>query len=101
MNKKQKEIIKHYFKIYNTDEYIEIEAWTDGGVDMFIDINPQKNIIEQLEEYIDNFDIDEEIDMYRENKQYKERFTIRESLNDFENWLEWIEKIIKELKENE
>ena len=99
MNEKQKEIIEHIFKTYNTDGYIELEAWTDGGVDMFIDIDPNKDIVDQLEEYIDNFDIDNEIDMYREDKRYKERFTIRESLNDFESWLAYIEQIKNELKE--
>jgi hypothetical protein len=100
MNKKQKEVLKNNFKIYEFDETLELEQWTNGGVDMIIDVT-KKNIINDLEDYIENFDIDEEIDMYREIKDYKERFTIRQSLEDFEDWLEFIEDIIKKLKEAE
>lgn len=101
MNNKQYEILKSNFKIYDDNEYLELEAWTDGGVDMFIDIYSNKDIVEQLEEYIDNFDIDEEIEIHRECKDYKKNFTIRKSLEDFENWLKSVEDIIKRLKENE
>ena len=37
---------------------------------------------------IDNFSIDEEIDIYRQDKRYKEAFSIKESLEDFENYEE-------------
>ena len=57
-----------------------------------------KTVKEQLNDYIENFDIDEEIDLYREDKRYKEAFTIRESLKDFENWLSWLKDITNELK---
>ena len=46
------------------------------------------------------FDVDEEIDLHREMDMYKHNFTIRESLDDFENYLEWLESLLKEL-ENE
>ena len=101
MNEKQKEILDKIFNVYDStdDKYIELEAWTDGGVDMIIDIDKNKDIIDELETYIDNFDIDEEIELYREDKRYKDAFTIRESLNDFESWLSYIEQIKNELKE--
>lgn len=101
MNKKIREILEKHFNIYENSTAYELENWTDGGVDMFINIDKDKNIIEELEKFIENFDIDEEIEILRQNDDYKMNFTIKESLNDFENWLENIKDIIKELRENE
>ena len=101
MNKKIREILEKHFNIYESNTEYELENWTDGGVDMFINIDKDKNIIEELEKFIENVDIDEEIEILRQNDDYKMNFTIKESLNDFENWLENIKDIIKELRENE
>lgn len=97
---KERKILEKYFGFSELNENYELEQWTNGGVDMiiYIDKNSNETLIEQLEEYIDNFDIDEEIDLYRENEDYKSNFTIRASLEDFENWVEYINDIIKELK---
>lgn len=95
LNKKQMEILENNFNVYEDG----IEAWTDGGVDMYIYIEPNKNIIEVLKEYISNFDIDEEIEIYRQDQNYKQNFTIRESLKDFEDWIEFIKDITKQLEE--
>lgn len=76
---------------------IEFETWTNGGVDMihtiyffndYQDIYDKEKIKKELEEIIDNFSIDEEIEIYRQDKRYKEAFSIRESLEDFENYKE-------------
>ncbi len=76
---------------------IEFETWTNGGVDMihtiyffndYQDIYDKEKIKKELEEIIDNFSIDEEIEIYRQDKRYKEVFSIRESLEDFENYKE-------------
>ena len=105
MTKKEKIIFEKYFNIYNEEyadgtSYYEFEAWTDGGVDMMFYLNEQENetITQQFENYIDNFDIDEEIDIYRQDSNYCNAFTIRQSLQDFENWVEWLKEILKELK---
>ena len=102
INKKQMEILENNFDYINTnynEDDLYLETWTNGGVDMIIYLDKEKTIIENLEKYIRNFDIDEEIDLYRESKDYRDTFTIRESLEDFENWVEKIENIIKELEE--
>lgn len=76
---------------------IEFETWTNGGVDMihtiyffdnYQDIYDREKVKNELEEMIDNFSIDEEIDIYRQDKRYKEAFSIKESLEDFENYEE-------------
>ena len=105
MNKKQKKILENNFNVYETsydnEKCLGLEAWTYGGVDMFIEINIKNNVIEELENYLDNFDIDEEIDLYRQDKTYRETFKITESVRDFEDWIKFIEDIIKQLKEAE
>lgn len=74
---------------------MEIETWTNGGVDMihtlyfgedFQELYDRDNVNKQLKEVFDNFSIDDEIDVYRQDKRYKENFTIRESLEDFEEY---------------
>lgn len=76
---------------------MEIETWTAGGVDMihtiyFLDnyqnIYDKDKVKRELDELYNNFSIDDEIDMYRQNKKYKDDFTIKESLEDFEKYKE-------------
>lgn len=94
-------ILNNTFNIYkNKKGEIEgLEAWTDGGVDMYLDIEPSKPIEEQLEKYLENFDIDDEIDLYREDKNYREHFRITDSVRDFEAWQKQIQGVINDLKE--
>ena len=98
LTKEQREILEEEFKIYEDTNTIEIEQWTDLGVDMIIELEKDRDIVEQLVDYVYNFDIDEEIDLYRENEDYRERFSILESVNDFEKWLDFINDIITRLK---
>ena len=98
---KQREILEDNFKIYNDeDNLMELESWTNGGVDMIIDIDTNNDLIEELENYINNFNIDEEIDLYRQGKDYRDNFTISESLKDFENYIEFVNGVIKQLEES-
>lgn len=99
ITKKEREILEDLFNIHEYENSIDLESWTDGGVDMFITIDKNSNttLLEQLENFIEDFDIDEEIDMYRENEDYKNTFTISESLQDFEKWVDYINDIISNL----
>lgn len=97
---KEKNILENrQLGIYESDDFYELEQWTNGGVDMIINIfkngSPLK---EQLIAYVDNFDIDEEINCYRQDEDYKTMFTIKESLEDFEGWLNYIKSIIDDLE---
>lgn len=98
---KEREILEELFNISEGINEIELESWTDGGVDMFITIdkNSYNTLLEQLKEFVENFDIDEEIEIYRQDTDYRRNFTIRESINDFENWVDYIEECISKLEE--
>ena len=48
--------------------------------------------------YVNEFDIDEEIEVYRKDKQYKAVFTIRQSLADFTEFHDMLKEVAEKLK---
>lgn len=83
--------------VYEEDDKecgIEIESWTPSGVNMihFLDFRHNKNIFNiydinsEITRIANLFDVDEEIEIHREDTLYKSAFTYRESLIDFETW---------------
>ena len=99
--KKETKKLKKFFESKNINVYkhkgsLELNTYTKGGVNMIITLNPP--VTESFQEYVDMFDVDEEIDLHREMDMYKHNFTIRQSLDDFENYLEWLESLLKELE---
>ena len=70
-----------YLFTQDKQQCAELEKWTIGGVDMIIVLMPFT--AEQFIERVDNFDIDEEIDLHRQDKGYKDDFKITESVEDF------------------
>jgi len=94
----------HIVSENNMNNGLEIEAWTDDGVDMiqtivfyeqYYDLYNIENINQKLEMIYNDFSIDDEIDFYRQDKTYKERFTIKDSIIDFEKY----EQKLKDLSE--
>ena len=83
----------------------ELNTYTKGGVNqiIFLDFrdngNPKKanDFIKNLSERIDDIDIDDEIEVNRQDQNYKANFTLRESLNDFEEWKKELENIVKQI----
>ncbi len=73
----------------------EIESWTDGGVDMIIDINPFS--VESFTKCVEDFDIDSEIDVHRQDKTYVSAFSIKASLKDFGKYHKYLKGLAKEL----
>lgn len=70
----------------------EVENWTNNGVDMIITLMPFN--FDELQSYYEDFDIDEEIDLHRESKDYRNAFTIRQSVEDFEEWEQSLQELI-------
>lgn len=100
------EILQDFFErneflvhLYESDgiQCAEIEMWTDGGVDMIINLNPfnKDEFIEYVEKY---FDIDEQVKIHWEDKSYRDSFTITESLKDFTKYHKYIKSIANKLK---
>ena len=94
---------------YEEDEKLcgyELNTYTDGGVNeiIFLDFRDEgenaldpKQFIEKFKTFISDFDIDERIDMYREDQNYKNNFSISESLIDFKDWKREMKELIKEI----
>jgi len=82
---------------------IEIETWTKGGVNMihsfyfwdYNDLYDKDNVKKKLREIYENFSIDDEIDIYRQDKLYKKQFSISESLKDFTEYKNRLENLSK------
>lgn len=74
----------------------ELEDWTDGGVDMILWIHPFT--AEEFKRIAESFDIDETIDLHRQNISYRNAFTCRQSVIDFEKWEERLKSNIQKLK---
>lgn len=77
----------------------EVEKWTNGGVDMIIVLMPFYK--DKFINYVNEFDIDEEIDVYRKDKQYKAVFTISQSLADFTEFHDMLKEVSEKLKKEE
>ena len=97
----------HEYKEDNKLKGYELEMWTNGGVNQFLFIdfrdngkNPKNNtdFLGLLENRIKSINIDEEIELHRQGNDYKQNFTIRESLEDFEDWKNKLEEILEQLK---
>ena len=74
----------------------EVETWTDGGVNMILWLNPFT--IEEFKRRVNDFDVDEEIDLHRQGQDYKNAFSIRESVEDFESFHSRLKDVLSELQ---
>ena len=84
---------------------IEMEQWTDGGVDMIHlidgrnrDMNDPDWWKDELESIYETFDVDEEIDINRQDEKYRSAFTYRQSVEDFEDYDKWLKGIAEQAK---
>lgn len=99
-----KQILEHLQELgigyyeYREDDILcgyELDTYTDAGVNMIIfldfrdtDLNPKNpnDFLKVFKERIESIDIDEEIELHRQDKRYCNDFTIKESLKDFKDW---------------
>lgn len=80
----------------NGKQCAEIEKWTEGGVDMIIWLMPFT--LEEFEIYVDDFDVDDEIDLHRQDQQYKDNFKITRSVADFTEFHNGLKETLIKLK---
>jgi len=73
----------------------ELNTYTDGGVNQIIfidfrntgkDPKNENDFKELFLARIDSIDIDEEIEVNRQDKSYKAAFTLTQAVKDFRNW---------------
>ena len=74
----------------------ELEKWTSGGVDMIATLIPFTK--EKFISYVNDFDVDEEIEVNRQDKAYKATFSISQSLADFTEFHDMLKEVVEKLK---
>ena len=79
---------------FSNGDGLEMETWTDGGVNMIVCLENDKGLLEDFKDYVKYFDVEEEIDLHRQGEDYKSAFTLKQSLKDFEDYLKWLNKIV-------
>ena len=94
-----------YYKENGECVGMEIEQWTDGGVDMIHlidgrdrDMNDPDWWKDELEAISEAFDVDEEVDINRQDEKYRSAFTYRQSVEDFEEYDKWLKGIAEQAK---
>lgn len=89
------------FKIYGDikdAKEIELESYTDGGGDMIISIDVTEDWQKEFREYVENYDIDNEVYIWWPDGQPGKGVpfdNIRDLYNDIEEWVDWLKDIIR------
>lgn len=98
-NTKFLEVMASHFRIHDMEDMVDMETWTQGGVNMFIAVHKESELsyLEQFKVYVESFDVDEQIDLHRQDSSYKNAFSIRESVKDFEAYEVWLKNILTTL----
>ena len=88
------------FKVHQFQQdgkhHAELETWTDGGVNMIIILTPFT--AKAFLDYVESYEVDELIDLYRQDPGYRNAFTIAQSLKDFRRFHKRLKRLKKELK---
>lgn len=94
---------------YTEDEKLcgyELNTYTAGGVNeiIFLDFRNSEfeptnvdDFITVINERINDIDIDDEIENYRQDKRYRQAFTLSQSLEDFTDWKNGLDKMLEEI----
>jgi len=73
----------------------ELNTYTRGGLNqiVFVDFRDTKKDPKKSKDFkelfldrVKSIDVDDEVEVNRQNKEYRNAFTLRESLNDIEEW---------------
>ena len=96
------------YKYHENDKLCgyELNTYTEGGVNQIIfldfrnkgqDARNVNDFVTEFNSYVNSIDIDEEIDIHRRNKNYRDNFTLLQSLDDFETWKKGLQNIAIEI----
>lgn len=90
--------MEDFYHIYISDNYVELETFTNAGVNIIITLDLKDNLQQQYRDYVETFDMNEEIDFYRQIEDYRKCFTISQSLNDFQKYDDFLMNTIHYLQ---
>lgn len=86
----------------------ELNTYSDDGVNLIVfldfrdfkengNVNNVNDFINEFNSYMNDFDIDNTIIMYREDPSYKATFTLSQSLKDLNSWKKDMLNLIKKI----
>lgn len=84
----------------------ELKTYTDGGVNeiIFLDLRDEnksatnvKDVVQEFKDYMGCTSIDERIESNRQDVNYKQNFTLKQSIKDFTKWEKSINKLVNKL----
>ena len=87
------EFFSLFFNIDDNEDNYELETWTEGGVNMVVTIT-KKNWKEDFRKYVNGFDIDEQINLIQNVRNYQSALTYRQSVEDFEDYKKWLVSVL-------
>lgn len=92
----ENDFMVHLFEQENM-QCAELESWTNKGVNMIIQLMPF--VEESFFDYVEGFDVDDEIDSHRQDEKYKKDFSLGVSLDDFNAYANHLDRVVKKLEE--
>lgn len=102
-------ITVYKYKESNKIRGYELNTYTHGGVNqiVFLDfrnkgLNPHsvEDFMKVYDDYIENIDIDEEIQMNMQDAGYRAMFSLSDAVTDFNNWKTTLEELFKVSKKS-
>lgn len=83
----------------SSEDFIEIETQTNGEVKKMIVLykQPEETMFKQFIDYVNEFDVDKEIEHYTKDERYRISFSMSSSIKDFEDFENRLEEIIQHL----
>lgn len=84
----------------------ELDTYTDGGLNqiIFVDFRDTNKYPENEEDFkelflerVESINVDEEIEVNRQDQSYKQSFTLTEALKDIKRWKKDLLKLAKSL----
>lgn len=82
-----------FFNVADNENNYELETWTEGGVNMVVTIT-KKNWKEDFRKYVNGFDIDEQINLIQNVRNYQSALTYHQSVEDFEDYKKWLVSVL-------
>lgn len=97
-NHKFIEKMKSCFNVYVSEYDVELETWTDCGINMIITLDKDKNLSKQFIEYVEYYDYEDDIDFYRGFEDFRKQFSVMTTVNDFKKFDDFLIECVADLK---
>lgn len=99
--KLREQLIKFFsekgFTVHDFGDIVEVETSTERGTSMLFEFQPFTK--EEIVSVLRGFDVEEEVELHRQDQTYRNAFSLREALDDFENFKNRVNTLIVEVQD--